>query len=36
MFITLPENSKLWINFELDTLSFFDPETQANLRNNAG
>jgi multiple sugar transport system ATP-binding protein len=35
-FITLPENSKLWINFELDTLSFFDPETQANLRNNAG
>ena len=35
-FITLPENSKLWINFELDTLSFFDPETQENLRNNVG
>ena len=35
-FITLPENSKLWINFELDTLSFFDPETHANLSNNAG
>ena len=35
-FITLPENSKLWINFEHDTLSFFDPETQENLRNNVG
>jgi len=35
-FITLPENSKLWINFELDTLSFFDPETRENLRNNVG
>jgi len=35
-FITLPENSKLWINFELDTLIFFDHETQENLRNSAG
>jgi multiple sugar transport system ATP-binding protein len=34
-FITLPENSRLWIKFELDSLSFFDPETHENLRNKA-
>jgi hypothetical protein len=32
-FITLPEKSKLWINFEADMLNFFDAETQMNLRN---
>jgi len=32
-FINLSENSKLWINFEPETLSFFDPKTQENLRN---
>ena len=35
-FITLPENSRLWVNFELDSLSFFDPETLENLRNKVG
>lgn len=34
-FITLPEGTPLWINFEPDALSFFDPETQENLRNEA-
>ena len=32
-FINLSENSKLWINFNSETLSFFDPKTQENLRN---
>ena len=32
-FINLSENSKLWINFDSETLSFFDPKTQENLRN---
>ena len=32
-FINLSENSKLWINFKSETLSFFDPKTQENLRN---
>jgi multiple sugar transport system ATP-binding protein len=31
-FITLPEGSRLWINFEADMLSFFDAETQINFR----
>lgn len=32
-FINLSENSQLWINFDSETLSFFDPKTQENLRN---
>tara|TARA_B100001059_G_scaffold197990_1_gene203676 strand:- start:657 stop:1463 length:807 start_codon:yes stop_codon:yes gene_type:complete len=32
-FINLSENSKLWINFKPETLSFFDSKTQENLRN---
>ena len=32
-FINLSENSKLWINFNSETLSFFDSKTQENLRN---
>ena len=32
-FINQSENSKLWINFNSETLSFFDPKTQENLRN---
>lgn len=32
-FINISENSKLWINFNSETLSFFDPKTQENLRN---
>ena len=32
-FINLSENSKLWINFDPKTLSFFDSKTQENLRN---
>lgn len=35
-FITLPEHSTLWINFDPDALSFFDTETQENLRSKAG
>ncbi len=31
-FITLDEGTPLWINFDLDALSFFDPDTQNNLR----
>jgi len=31
-FMTLPEGSALWINFEPGSISFFDPETQDNLR----
>ena len=32
-FITLSENTPLWIDFETDALSFFDTQTQENLRN---
>jgi len=35
-FITLPDNTSLWINFDPDALSFFDIESQDNLRNAAG
>ncbi len=31
-FITLPEGSPLWISFAPDSISYFDPETQDNLR----
>ncbi len=31
-FITLPEGTSLWIDFDVEALSFFDPETQENLR----
>jgi ABC-type sugar transport system ATPase subunit len=34
-FMTLPEGTSLWIDFEADALSFFDPDTQNNLRNEA-
>jgi len=35
-FITLPDNTSLWINFDPDALSFFDIDSQENLRNEAG
>ena len=31
-FITLAEGTSLWIDFDPEALSFFDPETQENLR----
>ena len=31
-FITLAEGSSLWISFDIETLSFFDPDSQMNLR----
>jgi len=34
-FMTLPEGTPLWIDFEADALSFFDVDTQNNLRNEA-
>ena len=35
-FITLPDNTSLWINFDPDALSFFDIDSHENLRNEAG
>ena len=35
-FITLPDNSSLWINFDPEALSYFDMDSQENLRNEAG
>ena len=35
-FMTFSEGTPLWIEFETDALSFFDTETQENLRNQAG
>lgn len=32
-FITLAEGTSLWIDFDTEALSFFDPESQENLRN---
>ena len=34
-FMTLPEGTSLWIDFKADALSFFDVDTQNNLRNEA-
>ncbi len=31
-FITLKENTSLWIDFDLEAMSYFDPETQLSLR----
>lgn len=35
-FMTLPEGTTLWVNFDPGALSFFDVVTQENLRNEAG
>lgn len=32
-FITLAEGTSMWVSFEPETISYFDPETQNNLRN---
>jgi ABC-type sugar transport system ATPase subunit len=31
-FITLPEGTSLWVSFDPEALSFFDPDSQENLR----